>query len=245
MITADKVKNQIQSLIDTANEKTGKEDVDLTSAVGSLVDGFGGSGVDIALLIEEVKFSAVALERHYENMVLNLLNATSLTSMFDNKPFMFEKLTVNISEKCTTFQNAFRGSSVPNPLQHNLKIIEINGTTRNVITFLGAFRGRNETEEIIGELDFSSCSVFIYAFDDCKALKEIRIAKNTLKITVSFANSPDLSDLSIQSIIDGLADLTGGTAQVLTVHKDVRAKIESNPEQLATIIEKNWTLASA
>lgn len=244
MITADKVKNQIQTLIATANEKTGKEDVDLTSAVGSLVDGFSGSGVDITPLIETVQFSA-AIESHYEDMILNLLNATSLTSMFDNKPFMFEKLTVNISEKCTTFQNAFRGTSVSNPLHHNLKTIVINGTTRNVITFLGAFRGRTETEEIIGELDFSSCSGFIYAFDGCKALKEIRIVKNTLKITVSFANSPDLSDLSIQSIIDGLADLTGQTAQVLTVHKDVLAKIEANPEQLASITDKNWTVSSS
>ena len=43
MITASKVKERIQTLIDIANEKTKKNDVDLTSAVNSLIEG-GGSG---------------------------------------------------------------------------------------------------------------------------------------------------------------------------------------------------------
>lgn len=38
------VKTQIQKLIDTANEKTGKADADLTGAVGSLVEGYGTGG---------------------------------------------------------------------------------------------------------------------------------------------------------------------------------------------------------
>lgn len=42
-------KQRTQSLIDQANEVTGNEDTDLTSAVGSLVSGFGqgGSGVEM------------------------------------------------------------------------------------------------------------------------------------------------------------------------------------------------------
>lgn len=44
MVTAESVKNKLQGLIDTANATTGKEDVTLTAAVSSLVDGFGSSG---------------------------------------------------------------------------------------------------------------------------------------------------------------------------------------------------------
>lgn len=44
MATAESVKNKLQGLIDTANATTGKEDVTLTAAVSSLVDGFGGGG---------------------------------------------------------------------------------------------------------------------------------------------------------------------------------------------------------
>ena len=54
MITADKVKNQIQTLIDTANEKTGNNDATLTNAIGSLVDGFGvAEDLDLVLTQQE------------------------------------------------------------------------------------------------------------------------------------------------------------------------------------------------
>lgn len=48
MATADSVKAKIQGLIDVANAKTGKTDVDLTAAIGSLVAGFGGDDDGIA-----------------------------------------------------------------------------------------------------------------------------------------------------------------------------------------------------
>ncbi len=58
---------------------------------------------------------------------------------------------------------------------------------------------------------------------------------------IGFPNSPKLSDASIQSIIDHLADLTGGTTQTLTFHKTVGNKLTD--AQKATITAKNWTLA--
>ena len=45
MATADSVKSKLQELIDTANAATGNADTDLTTAVNSLVAGFG-QGVD-------------------------------------------------------------------------------------------------------------------------------------------------------------------------------------------------------
>jgi hypothetical protein len=71
-------------------------------------------------------------------------------------------------------------------------------------------------------------------------LREIRFAEKCLKYKTTF-NSEHLSDDSIQSIIGGLADLTGGTAQDLVLHKDVKAKLTET--QLATITSKNWNLA--
>lgn len=46
MATADSVKAKIQGLIDTANATTGNTDTDLTTAVGSLVAGYGQGGGD-------------------------------------------------------------------------------------------------------------------------------------------------------------------------------------------------------
>lgn len=44
MATAESVKTKIQGLISQSNEATGKEDTDLTAAVGSLIAGFGQGG---------------------------------------------------------------------------------------------------------------------------------------------------------------------------------------------------------
>lgn len=44
MATAESVKGKIQGLISQANEATGKTDADLTTAIGSLIAGFGQGG---------------------------------------------------------------------------------------------------------------------------------------------------------------------------------------------------------
>lgn len=49
MATAESVKAKIQGLIDQSNEATGKEDTDLTAAVGSLIAGFGQGGAGEAI----------------------------------------------------------------------------------------------------------------------------------------------------------------------------------------------------
>lgn len=41
------IESKISSLITAANTKTGKTDADLTSAMQSLVDGYGGGGAPI------------------------------------------------------------------------------------------------------------------------------------------------------------------------------------------------------
>ena len=59
--------------------------------------------------------------------------------------------------------------------------------------------------------------------------------------SIGFPNSQKLSDASIQSVIDHLADLTGQTTQTLTFHSTVGNKLTDT--QKATITAKNWTLA--
>lgn len=49
-----------------------------------------------------------------------------------------------------------------------------------------------------------------------------------------------LTDASVQSVIDNLADLTGQTTQTLTFHATVGGKLTD--AQKATIAAKNWTL---
>ena len=73
----------------------------------------------------------------------------------------------------------------------------------------------------------------------CKSLVTVSFVENSIPFSLSFAQSPLLSDESIQSIINGLA--TVETAQTLTLHADVKAKLTES--QIAQITSKNWTLA--
>jgi hypothetical protein len=90
-------------------------------------------------------------------------------------------------------------------------------------------------------LNFSSSTANNNVFGGCESLKELRVVPLSIKVNFSISYSPLLSPETIQSIIDGLADLTGQTAQTLTLHKEVGAKLTD--EQKATITAKNWILA--
>lgn len=58
MVTADSVKAKLQGLITAANTKTGNSDADLTTAVNTLIDGFGQGGVKLPEIDESVLGSA-------------------------------------------------------------------------------------------------------------------------------------------------------------------------------------------
>lgn len=77
------------------------------------------------------------------------------------------------------------------------------------------------------------------AFSGCGYLENI-IIEGVIPQKIDFGSSPLLNDASIQSIIDHLKDLTGGTVQTLTLHATVGGKLTD--EQKATITAKNWTL---
>ena len=81
---------------------------------------------------------------------------------------------------------------------------------------------------------------YLSDFANCTALENI-VFEGVIGCAISFSSSSKLSDASVQSIIDHLADLTGQTAQTLTFHKTVGDKLTDT--QKATITAKNWTLA--
>ena len=80
---------------------------------------------------------------------------------------------------------------------------------------------------------------FTQVFDNCTSLTTIKMS-GTIGNAIAFPQSSLLSAQSVQSVIDCLKDLTGQTAQTLTFHADVGAKLTE--AQKATITAKNWTL---
>ena len=113
--------------------------------------------------------------------------------------------------------------------------------TTNLTTCRNIFLACNLLETIELPFDVSKHNAYHLAgmFSGCNALVNVRFIAETIKESISFSESPLLSAESIQSIIDGLAAVE--TAQTLSLHKDVKAKLTDT--QLATITGKNWTLA--
>ena len=84
-----------------------------------------------------------------------------------------------------------------------------------------------------GVTDFSNC------FSNCACLESVTIGGSIDK-NIAFAQSNLLTTASAQSIINHLKDLTRQTAQTLTFHATVGAKLTD--AQKTTISAKNWTL---
>lgn len=118
-----------------------------------------------------------------------------------------------------------------------------NGGIKFASSIKYAFMDCTRLMYIRGEIDLSkvtSATNTANMFRSCGQLREVRFKAGSIKVDLSFANSSLLSDDSLQSIIDGLADLTGGTQQTLILHATVFAKLTD--AQKANIAAKNWIL---
>ena len=87
-------------------------------------------------------------------------------------------------------------------------------------------------------LDFSSNTNNSGLFSKCDVLEEVRVAEGTIKISIS-VNLPSASAETIQSFFDGLSDLSGGTAQTITLLSTCKI-LQS---QVDSANAKGWTVA--
>ena len=164
------------------------------------------------------------------NMSQAFYRATGITKII---------LTASESEDPINMGSAFYGTD-----SSILETIDLSGFKKKPHSVSHGFRGCKQLKYILGELDFSAITASTYigsVFLNCSSLEEVRFKKESLFVGISISSSPKLSDVSIQSIIDGLADITGQETQNLQLHKDTKVKLTE--EQIATITSKNWTLA--
>lgn len=252
MHTAEKNLEVVRGLIDQANAATGNTDTDLTSAVSSLVAGFG-QGENTCDGVAEEFLSHVT---SYFNTFINAAFPTGYEMVF---PLRDDLTDASIWE---TFKNAtgIKQVTFKRNSEEKLKLALYRGfqycKSIEVVDFSEipnwytndfreCFSSCTSLREIKGIVSvttgYETGGKMNNTFQSCSKLEEIRFTPLTIAFQTSFANSPLLSDASIQSIIDGLADLTGATAQTLTLNSTVKAKLTE--EQIANITNKNWTLA--
>lgn len=115
--------------------------------------------------------------------------------------------------------------------------ITLNVDTSQCTNFNMPFHSCRKLVSINGkELDFSSATNVAGCFTGCTALKDIRFAKNSLKLSIDIP-CKSLSTESLQSIAEGLATVT--TAETISFPKDIAL----SDDQKIIIKNKGWTLS--
>lgn len=141
------------------------------------------------------------------------------------------KLIVDNKESTLAFSQTFRECE-------SIEVVDLTETSRKLTKVDYCFYQCPNLISIIGALDLTEVKTDNYAFF-AHSLRDIEIVPNTLRVTMRFVSSV-LTNASIESIINGLADLTGSSTQTLTLN-GVGAKLTE--EQRERIRAKNWTLA--
>ena len=116
--------------------------------------------------------------------------------------------------------------------------LDLSGwNTENVTTMAGLFSGCSGLVSLnLGGWDTGKVTTFSNAFT-CSALTDFTPPE--MHISFSLSGCPQLSDDSIQAVIDCLQEVE--EAQTLTLHSTVLAKLTE--EQLAAAEAKGWTVA--
>lgn len=174
----------------------------------------------------------------------NIIDCSGLTQSgnFSNSFYgcsCIEELNfINLPDYAIVADSMF--SLAPNIIPDKLKTVSFSPKFKlSNATLL--FNGRISLEEVIGELDFSgitAVNVQSNPFNGCTSLAEIRFTKESIKYNLSFTQSSQLSDESIQSILDGLANVS--TTRTLALNSAVYAKLTEEQKQSAT--DKGWTI---
>lgn len=173
-----------------------------------------------------------------EDLVVNLDTATTLAGFITNINFHTVKhLTVNCPNQVKSMNRFIYGQT--NVYTITIEHLTLNVDTSKCTNYQQAFQILPNLKIIDGTpLDFSSNTNNSGLFSKCDVLEEVRVAEGTIKISIS-VNLPSASAETIQSFFDGLSDLSGGTAQTITLLSTCKI-LQS---QVDSANAKGWTVA--
>jgi hypothetical protein len=179
------------------------------------------------------------LRRINKDNVVDCSNSTSFSNIFSNCYMLEDVSFINIDEdKSQSWTRAFR---IDTSIEYfNLKNISFSPKLIGT-SFQYMFYNQQFLENITGEIDFtkiSSATNITLMFYACNNLKEVRFTKESLKYNLQMAQSGSLSLESLQSIIDGLGNVT--TTSTLSLNSTAYNKLTEEQKQSAT--DKGWTI---
>lgn len=164
---------------------------------------------------------------------LNIQQPRSLFCMFKGSNITKIILKGNVKSSVISWREVCRSCS-------QLTIFDATDFNCVIKDAISAFPDCYKLTDIIGTLDLSESANNSNMFTHDAKLVEVRFVEDSIKLDIGFTYCSKLSNETIKSIINGLADMTGETAKIITFHSDVAAKLTT--DQLTTIMDKNWNI---
>ena len=198
------------------------------AAGGGTADG-SGDMLYYAVSLDDA-FSGVVFSENYQAEI-KLQKSPQLFQTFQDARNV--KTVVLICDEVTDniyYRHTFRNCK-------ELETVDLTRFDRRLKPDPGYLFNASNLKSIFGALDCTGCTDLTLAFITY-SLVDVEFVPNTISCNIRFP-SANLSAASIDSIIEGLADLTGGEAKTLTLN-GVGASLTD--EQKAAISAKNWTL---
>lgn len=179
------------------------------------------------------------LRRINKDNIVDCSNNTTFSKVFYNCYLLEDVSFININvDKNLNWERAFR---IDISIEYfYLKNISFSPKLIG-ISFQYMFYNRQYLENINGEIDFTKIIATTgtnLMFYSCNNLKEVRFTKESLKYDLKMAQSRYLSLESLQSIIDGLGNVT--TTRTLSLNSTAYNKLTEEQKQSAT--DKGWTI---
>lgn len=140
------------------------------------------------------------------------------------------------------FKNGFSGSSANSTFAYCLDLIEVKDVDFGSATSLMYLFQNDEKLTTIGFLKVPNVTYVFELFQGCSSLTTIAGLEG-LQTDISFSDCANLSNESIQNLIDNAADVTSLGTRTMTFNATPFATITE--EQRGAATAKGWTLASA
>lgn len=233
----------LTAVADAIREKSGGEEAlvfpeGFVAAVAGITDG-GNDGAQYVTNLYHM-FDGATFPEGYE-LDLTVDRPGEMSSFMHRATGVKSVKLAFVNKGATVSANYVFGNLDSNTGIDVLETVDLANAECTFDAFAGAFQSRRALKSVIGEIDVSKSYTNTSAFYACTLLEEVRFKAGSITKAISFQQSPVLSDVSLQSIVNGLADLSEGTAQVLSLHTDVKAKLTE--AQLGAITAKNWSVA--
>lgn len=204
---------------------------DATAVANSLLYGHTAYGADGTKLTgtgaywQYKKFGNSALKGAVGLPSVVTIYAPNITSALE----MFRDLTVEASPLCktviATLSDNLSSCLYMFGYSSGIEHISILSSTSKVTNYDGFCVGSLELISIDTPLSFASATTQAFAFQLCQKLETITFIASTIKLSISFADSPLLTSASLLSIANGLN--AAAAPKTLTMHTTAKTNMDN------------------